>query len=281
MKGIEVTGLFVYPVKGLRGVALEESVLQSTGFAFDRHWMVIMPNGRMVSQRQMPLMSCITTHLSGGQLIISAASEPDLIIEINKVPNGLTPVIVWKDTFEALDEGETASAWFSRVLASKYPLRLVRMAADIVRPQSKPDLLGSDTSTHFADAAPFLLVSESSLGEVNTELAKKDLKPMPMNRFRPNIIVKGIPAFKEYEKGTLKMITDEYQFSSCYPCERCVVTTVDQSNGIVDKSLMEPLKTLQEMQTAPGYKGAYFGQNIILANGVGEKIRLGDQLIWE
>jgi len=273
-----VTGIHIYPVKGLSGIALQQGILQATGFEFDRHWMIVMPNGRMVTQRQMPGLATLTTRIMDSRLIIAAHPEPDLIIDLETLPESRVPVSVWRDSFTALDEGLQASAWLTRILSSKYPLRLVRMAGDMIRPQSKPDLLGEHTSTRFADAAPYLLTSEASLEQVNRKLTGKGLSALPMNRFRPNIVVRGLPAFQEYQKGELSESLGRYELRSCYPCERCIVTTINQTTGAVDKLLMEPLATLVEMQTSALHKGAYFGQNVILSRGEGRQMRIGDRL---
>ncbi len=280
MAHAQVTGLFIYPVKGLGGISLQQSALLATGLEGDRQWMLVMPNGRMVTQRQLPLMSLISTRLSGDRLVISRENEADLIINLSRVPDRQVPVSVWSDSFTALDEGELASAWFTRVLSSKFPLRLVRMDNRVLRPQSRPELLGQDTSTGFADAAPYLLASESSLQAVNARLASRGADVVPMNRFRPNLVIRGLPAFEEYKQGYLSMKSDIYSLTSCYPCERCVVTTTNQLTGEIDKIYREPLATLLEMNTVDSQKGAYFGQNMILSKGTRQLIRLGDRLAW-
>jgi hypothetical protein len=273
-----VTGIYIYPVKGCRGITLQQSVLQGTGFQFDRHWMIVMPNGRMVTQRQMPRLASLMTQILNDQLIISVDREPDQIIDLQTIPEIRVPVSVWQDSFTALDEGPQVSGWLTRVLSSKYPLRLVRMARDLIRPQSKPGLMGEHTSTLFADAAPYLLANEASLEQVNFKLMGKGLPALPMNRFRPNIVVRGYPAFLEYQKGELSDGLGRYALRSCYPCERCIVTTINQATGGMDKLLMEPLTTLLEMQTSASQKGAYFGQNVILGRGAGRVMHIGDRL---
>lgn len=278
---IQVTGLFIYPVKGLRAIALESSELTAKGLAYDRHWMVVMPNGRMVTQRQKPLLATLATELTEQGLKISAPGREPLEITLEAPELRVTDVTLWRDSFMALDEGAEASAWLTQALDSNYPLRLVRMDERIPRPQSKPELLGDETSTGFADAAPFLVTNESSLADLNGALETKGVVPVPMARFRPNIVVSGLPPYREYDSSCLTEEGGRYSIGLKYPSERCVVVTTDQNTGEVDRDNQQPLSTLKEMDTAPGYKGAYFGQNAVLARGQQEIIRVGDNLVLE
>ena len=275
---IEVTGLFLYPVKGLRGVAVNSAELTGRGLRYDRNWMIVMPNGRMVTQRQKPQLATLSAELSDGYLRIGAVGHPELKVPLLQESGTLVDVSVWRDNFSALDAGEEASIWLTRALSSNYPLRLVSMDDRQTRPQSKPELMGENTHTAFADAAPFLITNEASLKVLNEELVLRDIEPVPMDRFRPNIVVNGLLAFSEYSDRVLRHSDRKYQLALKYPSERCVVITTDQKTGMVDKALGEPLKTLKSMNTAPGYQGAYFGQNSILEEGVGETIKKGDIL---
>lgn len=283
---IEVTGLFIYPVKGLRGIALEQAELTPQGLAYDRHWMIVMPNGRMVTQRQKPQLATLRTELTGHSLIISVAEQqllpsslqPSLTVPLQNSGLESTPVTVWRDQFTALDEGAGASDWLTTVLDSNYPLRLVRMADNITRPQSKPDLLGAQTSTRFADAAPFLVTNEDSLADLNRNLEMSQLGGVPMERFRPNITIKGLAPYGEYCRDSLVETSGRYSIGLCYPSERCVVINTDQHTGAVDKEGQQPLNTLKQMNTAPGYNGAFFGQNAMLQQGARQVIRIGDIL---
>ncbi len=275
---IEVTGLFLYPVKGLRGVAVNSAELTGRGLRYDRNWMIVMPNGRMVTQRQKPQLATLSAELSDGYLRLAAVGQPELKVPLLQDSGTLVDVSVWRDKFSALDTGEEASVWLTRALSSDYPLRLVSIDDRQTRPQSKPDLLGENTHTAFADAAPFLITSDASLKVLNEELALRDIEQVPMNRFRPNIVINGLPAFSEYSDRVLRHADRKYRLALKYPSERCIVITTDQKTGMVDKELGEPLRTLKSMNTAPGYQGAYFGQNSILEEGIGEMIKIGDIL---
>ena len=139
---------------------------------------------------------------------------------------------VWADECETVDQGEAISDWLTQALQSSSKLRLVRMAPGFVRPQSKPEYLGAQTSTHFADAAPFLVVNEASLESLNRELEARGHSSVPMDRFRPNIVVRGLAPFAEHSVKELE--SQNYSLKLCHPCERCVVTTINQATAEKD-----------------------------------------------
>ena len=150
------------------------------------------------------------------------------------------------------------------------------MAPGFVRPQSQPEKLGKKTATHFADAAPFLVANESSLDVLNHELETRGHNTVPMNRFRPNIVVRGLAPFAEHEIAELS--SENYRLGLCHPCERCVVTTIDQATGIKTPD-RQPFRTLGEINPMPGTKRSpAFAQNAILKEGDGQAIALGDRL---
>lgn len=270
---IVVTELYIYPVKGLGGLELDSAIITRTGLEYDRHWMIVMPNGRMVTQRQIPQLAAISTALTADTLELMAPGHPSLLLDLHELPSSRVHVSVWRDSFEAGIE-ERAHAWLNRVIDFSKPLRLVRSLPDSVRTQSKPELLGEFTTTEFADAAPVLTANESSLYQLNDVLGSKDRKPVPMNRFRPNIVVQGLAPFAEYNQSTLTS-DGGVEIELCYPSERCIVTTIDQLTGKADAAFGEPLATLIEMNTNPATQGAYFGQNSIVRGFGSEKIHCG------
>lgn len=276
---IQITGLFIYPVKGLRGTGLNQTMLTPRGLANDRRWMVVMPNGRMVTQRQKPMLATLTPEISANGLTIKAPKHEPIQVMTENTDLAPTEVTVWRDQFIALDEGEEISRWLTEVLESDYPLRLVRMDDSVIRPQSKPELLGTTCSTQFADSAPFLVTNENSLADLNGHLLEKGFEAISMERFRPNIVISGLSKYEEYSKGSLQEVNGQYRIGLRFPSERCVVINTDQKTGVVAKVSQQPLNTLKEMNTAPGLKGAYFGQNSMLEQGQNSTIKIGDQLV--
>ena len=276
---IQVSGLFIYPVKGLRGTTLNQATLTPRGLAYDRHWMVVMPNGRMVTQRQKPMLATLVPSITADGLTISAPGHEPLHITAEGAKLESTEVSVWRDQFGALDEGEAASGWLTEVLQSNYPLRLVRMDDNVLRPQSNPGLLGEHCSTQFADAAPFLVTNENSLADLNENLLRQGHQTIGIERFRPNILLSGMGKYEEYSKASLQEEGGRYSIRLCYPSERCVVVNTDQISGSVNKESQQPLNTLKELNTAPALKGAYFGQNSVLERGQNKLIKIGDRLL--
>lgn len=276
---VRIQQLAIYPVKSLRGFTVESAQLTAKGLLYDRHWMVIDENNRFVSQRKFGNMVLIHTQINNGQLILSipsnAKSQP-LFIDVSKTPSS-TPfeATIWKDICEVIDEGEAASQWLTHALSSPTKLRLVRMG-NKPRPQSKPGLVGVQTHTDFADAAPFLVANTQSLAAVNQQLAKADLQAVTIERFRPNIVLEGIDAFAEHQ--VQQLIHPNYQLKHCYPCERCVMPTIDIATGIRHPQ-QQPFSLIADINPMPGNaKSPAFGENAVLVRGEGSIISVGDML---
>ena len=273
---IELTGLTVYPVKSMKGIELERATLTPLGLEHDRQFMVVRANGSFVTQRDIPQMALVTTGLEAGGLVLSREGYGQIFVPFDKKDGKRIYTRVWKDECETTDQGKAVSNWLTKALESDERLRLVAMAPGYVRPQGKPGKLGSETQTLFADAAPFLVASEDSLAQLNRELVLRGHEPVPMNRFRPNVVVNGLTAFSEHSTG--RLLGENYALRLCYPCQRCVVTTIDQLTATRNPD-WEPYKTLCDINPMPGGKKApAFGQNAVLENGAGATIRTGDRL---
>lgn len=273
----EVVALHIYPVKSLAGISLNTSELTPTGLSNDRRWMVVLPNGRQVTQRQIPLMATIQTTLENNQLILSKQGQPDLTITPRS--GNSRQVVVWRDTCNAIDEGDEASQWLTKNVQSPNELRLVRIAEGFTRPQSKPHLLGDQTSTMFADSAPFLITNPQSLESLNQSLRQSELAPVTMDRFRPNIVVSGLNEFEEHHVKIFSHDKGLYELQQRFPSERCVTITVDQKEGIKDPH-MQPYNTLSKLNPVPDNpNAAAFGENAILSTGEGQWINVGDKLL--
>ncbi len=276
MHTAEITGLNIYPVKAMKGIAVPRAELTLAGLAHDRRFMVVRANGRFVTQRDLPRLALIETQIGASGVTLSLADHGGVTIPFESAGGPVLQTRVWGDVCEVVDEGEQVSRWLTAALESAETLKVVRMAPGFVRPQSKSRELGKQTSTHFADAAPFLVASESSLDALNTELASRNQQQVPMNRFRPNIVVRGLDPFAEH--GLAGLFSEAYRLKFCHPCERCVVTTINQDTGEKHPD-WQPFKTLRDINPVPGKKPApAFGQNAILERGEGATISLGDRL---
>jgi uncharacterized protein YcbX len=273
---VEITSINVYPVKSMRGVSMDSALLTRKGLACDRAWMVVRSNGRFVTQRDLPLMALLDTALDNEGLTLGREGYGSIRIPFNAPTGAAVHTRVWKDECETLDLGREISRWLTAALESPEHLRLVRMAPGFLRPQGQPENLGAATTTRFADAAPFLVASESSLQRLNRELESSGHNPVPMNRFRPNIVIRGLAAFDEHRVKSLD--APGYRLDFCHPCQRCVVTTIDQSTAERDSG-GQPFKTLCALNPMPGKKRApAFAHNAILgrAGSDDQRIRCGD-----
>lgn len=281
---LTIEQLYLYPVKSLRGFTLDSAVLTPQGLQHDRQWMIIDNNNKFVTQRKYAQMVLIHTAFAehGGtkQLVLSHRQKTELaplVIDVDTVPTG-TPfaATIWKDTCDVLDEGQAASAWLEAALGMPQ-LRLVRMA-NTPRPQSKPELLGEDTHTYFADAAPYLIANGQSLAEINTQMTNNSHAPVPMENFRPNIVLQGLTAFEEHDMAGFKHELGAYTLSHCYPCQRCVMPTINIETGERHPK-QQPFSLISDINPMPDNpKAPAFGENAILKQGDGAVIRVGDRV---
>lgn len=271
---MQITELNIYPVKSLRGVALTAARLTPRGLAYDRNWMVVDAANRFVTQREIPPMARVAVRLTDDALILEHPDATRLAIELARSDQPRRTVTIFRDQCEGLDEGEEAAAWLSKVLG-RQGLRLVRFPDDRRRDVEPDWLRGEQAHTAFPDGYPFLVTAESSLASLNERLSAKGLDVVPMNRFRPNIVIDGDAPFAERDWDELVAGGAGWRIGIRKPCKRCKVVTVDQESGTTPL-IKEPLKTLADMATQPGMKGAFFGQNAILLTGDGETARVGD-----
>jgi uncharacterized protein YcbX len=257
---MRVSGLFTYPVKSCGRLETDEAVVGATGFMLDRRWMVVGDDGEFLSQRKHPRLALVRVRVKEDRLVLDAPQMPtlDLALDFEGGPPGR--VRVWQDECPAVDMGLEAARWFSEHLSRA--ARLVRMADDDARPLGA-SLAQPGDHVSFADGFPFLLISQASLDELNSRLSL----PVPMDRFRPNIVVEGCEAHAE--DGWERLRIGEVAFRVAKPCARCIVTTVDQSSGERGR---EPLRTLSTYRTEGGQ--VLFGQNLV-HDGRGV-IRVGD-----
>ncbi|MCA1769527.1 MAG: MOSC N-terminal beta barrel domain-containing protein [Halomonas sp.] len=275
---MRITQLNIYPVKSLGGIVLDETQLTAEGMAWDRRWMVVDDVGRFVSQRQLPRMAQIRPLLEDDALVLSHPAAEPLRVPLFTEAKKRCSVYVWEDRCEALDEGAEARDWLERVLGDLRGsgLRLVRFAPDYQR-RVESDFLapGEQAHTGFADGYPFLVATTASLAALNQALEANGGETLPMDRFRPNIVIEGAEPFAE--DGWRDIGADGWRLGLRKPCQRCKITTVDQQSGEI-RHPGEPLKTLMAIKPRLAWKGAFFGQNAILLAGEGTTIAVGDTL---
>lgn len=268
---IRITALNIYPVKGCRGIAVDSARVAATGFEHDREWLITRPDGRFMTQREEPRLALIETALvqmaDGESLRLRVPGGAELTVPSTAQGREIE-VTCWKDRCAAFDAGEEAAQFLTRYLGA--PLRLVRFDARRKRPSNPQWTPGVEALNQFSDGFPWLLVSEASLEDLNTRLTRK----LPMNRFRPNIVVSGLAPFGE---DRLHELTGGgVRLRRAKPCMRCIVTTTDQATGTRDGD--EPLRALAQFRFDRELKGVGFGQNMILIEGLGAQLRVGQEL---
>jgi len=261
-----LTALNIYPVKSCRGIPLQDARVSETGLADDRHWMLVRPNGRFVTQRELPRLALIGTAVSEGGLQLTAPGMEPLSVP-REAPGASLGIVVWKFSGGGIDCGDDAAAWCSGYLET--PLRLVRFDERQERVCSPEWTQGMRAVTHFADGYPVLIISRASLAELNSRLPKE----LPMARFRPNLVIDDVGAYDEDRIHELS--TGEVTLRIVKPCTRCSITTTDQESGTLDG--VEPLATLKKYRFDRELGGVCFGQNAIIVRGVGAQLRVGDK----
>ncbi len=250
---IVISQIHVYPVKSLGGEARQTAYVEPRGLRHDRRWMVVDPEGRFLTQRTLPRMALISARTDSDALVLQAPSLRALRVPLTP-PAGsdLVDVRVWQSECRALAVSPDADRWLSDVLQS--PCRLVYMP-DHTQRLVPAEFRRAEGIVSFADAFPLLLVGEASLHDLNTRLAV----PIPINRFRPNIVVSGTAPYAEDSWQAVTL--GEALFYVVKPCARCLVTTIDQATGLSDSP--EPLRTLASYRRQ-GEK-VVFGQYLIPA----------------
>ncbi|WGI26468.1 MOSC N-terminal beta barrel domain-containing protein [Halomonas alkaliantarctica] len=275
---MQITQLNIYPVKSLKGISVTHSELQEHGLAWDRRWMLVDAQQRFVTQRQLPALATVEVALTDEHLVLSHSNVEPLSVPLAEPEGNLRLVSVWNDHCKALPESEEVARWLVAALGEQAQgLSMVRFATEFTRAVEEDFLDGGAAHTYFSDGYPFLIATTGSLDALNQALVSGGHAPVPMNRFRPNIVVESEEAWAEDRWATLNEQGGAFQLALRKPCKRCKITTIDQHTAAVPAPA-EPLKTLIELNTQPSLKGAHFGQNATLLEGSGSVIRVGDRL---
>ena len=267
--------LTLYPIKSCGGIALQEAEVTQYGLAHhgirDREWMVVDPEGNLLTQREYPVMALIVPQVAGEVLEVRAPGAA-LTLPISSTSLDHAPTLdvrVWDDFVQAWDCGSEAAAWFTGVLGT--PCRLVRFHAQGKRLASAKWTGERAVPTLFADGFPMLVVSEASLEDLNQKLLAQGREALPMNRFRPNVVIDGIEAFEEDYAATIQIGAACLQ--PVKPCARCPMPSVDQATGSFGP---DPLDILQSYRANPLVDGGItFGMNAILLEGEHTLLRVG------
>jgi uncharacterized protein YcbX len=260
---LRVSQLYIYPIKSLGGIALEKALVTDRGLQYDRRWMLVDYNNLFISQREVHQMALLKPSLNDeGIKVAHTTKQSSFTIPFNTTKSEFAEVTIWDDTCIGRFVSDEADEWFSLML--EIPCRLVCMPDETHRATDQR-YTSADSITSFSDAYPFLLIGQSSLDDLNSKLTQT----LPMNRFRPNIVFAGGDPYQEDLMHTFTI--GDITFHGVKLCARCVMTTIDQDNGVSGK---EPLKTLARYRSKN--KKIMFGQNLSHV-GLGE-VKIGDEL---
>jgi uncharacterized protein len=262
-----VEELFIYPLKSGRAIALSTAYVGPMGFEWDRQWMAVDALGTFVSQRTHPRLAQVEPNLADDSLTLKAPDLAPLRLPLAPVGEPVT-VRVWSDHCAGLDQGDAAAQWISHAVGDA--LRLVRKAPVLDR-LADSQFAGADAHpVSFVDGFPILVCNRASLADLNTRMPV----PIPMERFRPNIVLTGLAAFEEdrIERLQIGPIT----LTLVKPCTRCIITSTDQRSG---ERSTNPLPVLRQFRFNRELLGVAFGENAVASAGVGSSLTRGAECV--
>ncbi|WP_426060928.1 MOSC domain-containing protein [Hymenobacter sp. B1770] len=264
---LTLTGLFLYPVKSLGGYAVAEADVTARGLQHDRRWLLVDERNRFMTQRQLPEMALLSVAPAYNGFLITHRQRPDLLplfIPFEATLERTLFVTIWDDMAWAWRGTPQADEWLTEALGR--PCRLVYMS-DMVRRDVEPEHNPEGQLVSFADGYPFLMIGEAALADLNTRLAQ----PVPMNRFRPNLVFGGGTPYEDDNWEDFQV--SGVSFRAVRGCGRCVLTTIDQQSA-TKNPVGDPLRTLATYRQVE--HSIMFGQNV---TGAGKgRLRVGDAL---
>lgn len=267
--------LFIHPIKSCGAVAVRERGLIETGLDLDREWMVVDEHGEMLTQRECPRLALVQPTLRDHDLQLRAPGMLALHVWLDRV-EGACRVRVWDDEVAAWDMGPLAAQWFSDFLG-RPKLRLVRFDLDAAPRLAERRWCGDiEAPTVFADGFPLLVTSTGSLAELNRRLGESGQPPVTMERFRPNLVLDGLPhPHDEDMLDTLEIESPEgpVVLRLVKPCVRCSIPDVDPATGESNQPVGRTLAAYRSNPRMGG--GLTFGMNAIIVSGVDHMLAVG------
>jgi uncharacterized protein YcbX len=264
-----VASLHVYPVKSCRGINVDGFRITETGPEWDRRWMIVTSaDGRFITQRSHPAMARIAVAIIGRTLRLSSDGIEPLAIAVDDGGEARR-VTVWNDECLGVDAGDDAADWLAAMLGE--PLRLVRIDPSVPRLASTQYAGPGPHPVSFSDGYPVLMISRESLADLNRRLPEA----VPMERFRPNVVIEGVAPYAEDAMARFRF--GAVVLRGVKHCTRCAIPTTDQRSGARDP-YQEPLRTLKTYRHDRALKGVTFGQNCVIEAGLGERLAVGAPL---
>jgi len=256
--------LHVYPLKSARGFEPAQAIATRAGLMGDRRFMLTTPEGRFLTQREHPRMALLVPTVGESSFSLEAPGRAPLSVDLGATRLAHT-VRIWDDECQAFDLGNGAAGWLSDYLGA--PCRLVRFDDAHQRLSNNKWTQGIEAPTRFSDGFPFLVIGSASLADLNQRLPT----PLPMNRFRPNLVIEGWEPYDEDRVDELQI--GAVRLKLVKPCTRCRITATEQSTGVFEGD--EPLRTLKHYRMDHELHGVLFGQNAILVEGDGALLSQG------
>jgi len=274
--------LVFYPVKSCAGISLSAATLTGAGLMhehiYDREWMLVDNDGNFLTQREHPRMALITPRLRSDTLELRAPGMLRLEIGLDLPDPEQAPirqVKLWGQVLKAYDSDQLTSTWFSRFLG--VPCHLVRFHPDAVHRVNPQRTAGMEVGTLFSDGYPLLVIGQESLNDLNSRLAAHGRTPLPMDRFRPNLVIAGAHAYDEDHAAAL--IMGDAEIRPVKPCPRCPIPSIDQQTAEIGPDPLDVLRTYRA--GVGGIAGIALGMNAIVARGEGEVLRVGQEVRLE
>jgi len=266
---LTLTSVHRYPVKSCRGESVHELLVEPWGLAGDRRWMLVDEVGAAITAREVNRLVLIHPAITPDGLVVSGPDLPELTVSTPD-PGAQIPVNLWESHLTAAPAGPEADAWFSKAMGRT--ARLVHLDDPTRRPTS-PDFSEPGDRVSLADGYPLLLATEESLAALNDVVlanATDAREPLPMTRFRPNVVVAGAEAWAEDDWRRIRI--GGATFRAVKGCARCVLTTIDPETGLREK---EPIASLARVRRWDGK--TWFGINLV-PDHADVTIRVGDEL---
>ena len=259
-----------FPVKSCRGHSVPHAAVEPWGLAGDRRWLIVDDDGAAVTAREYPRMLLITpSPRDAGGLELTSPDAAPVSVDVPDAGN-LVPVHVWSSDLLAALAAPAACAWFSKVIGTS--VRLVYLD-DPTRRRPNPAFAQPTDYVSFADGYPLLLGATASLDALNAWIAagpRSNEGPLPMLRFRPNVVVAGGRAWEE--DGWRRIRIGAAVFRVVKGCDRCTMTMTDPDSAARGK---EPIATLARHRRWDGE--VWFGMNIV-PDTPGVEIAVGDEV---
>jgi uncharacterized protein YcbX len=259
-----IGALYIYPVKSAAGIHCDSVQLGQHGLLHDREWMLVDPAGRFLTQREEARLALLATAITPDSLQLTLPSGDMLSLPLAHEGEQVE-VQVWNSRCKAFDAGREAadliSGWLGR------PLRLVRFDSSLLRLSNPEWTAGREVSTLFSDGYPLLVLSRASIAD----LAARVGHDLPVQRFRPNVLLDGVAAYDEDAASGLHIGAVKLQLTKA--CTRCAITTIDQTRG--ERTGDEPLRTLKSYRFDKTLRGVVFGRNAYATEGMGGTLTRG------